>query len=343
MKFDYVIGNPPYQQDTEGTSDKPIYNVFMDAAYEVGEKVMLITPARFLFDAGKTPKSWNQKMLHDSHFKVMSHEHDSNTVFPNTNIMGGVAITYRDANAEFGEIGAYSASIELNSILHKIVNTNGFQTIDDMIVQQNRWDLNALYQDYPEYRKKIGSGGLERRLTTPIFSALSVFSDEYKDGDLKILGLISNKRCYRYIQQKYIDLSHKNLFKYKVIVPASNGSGPLGGPAATPLIGEPVIGEPNTGFTQSFISFGELGTYGEAESMLKYIKTKLARTLLGILKVTQHNHKGTWKYVPLQDFTPASDIDWSQPIPAIDRQLYHKYNLTDEEIAFIESHVKEMA
>ena len=64
--------------------------------------------------------------------------------------------------------------------------------------------------------------------------------------------------------------------------------------------------------------------------------------MLGILKITQHNDIGTWKYVPLQDFTPTSDIDWSQSIPDIDRQLYAKYGLDESEIAFIESHVKEM-
>ena len=64
--------------------------------------------------------------------------------------------------------------------------------------------------------------------------------------------------------------------------------------------------------------------------------------MLSIPKVTQNDNKPVWKYVPLQDFTPASDIDWTQPISAIDRQLYRKYGLTDAEIAFIESHVKEM-
>lgn len=64
--------------------------------------------------------------------------------------------------------------------------------------------------------------------------------------------------------------------------------------------------------------------------------------MLGILKITQHNPASTWKYVPLQDFTPNSDIDWSQSVADIDRQLYAKYGLNDEEIAFIESHVKEM-
>lgn len=75
---------------------------------------------------------------------------------------------------------------------------------------------------------------------------------------------------------------------------------------------------------------------------MKYIKTKFFRALLGVLKVTQDLNADKFSYVPLQDFTPTSDIDWTQPIPVIDQQLYRKYDLTDEEIAFIESHVKEM-
>ena len=72
------------------------------------------------------------------------------------------------------------------------------------------------------------------------------------------------------------------------------------------------------------------------------MKCKFFRALLGVKKVTPHCPPGVWEMIPLQDFTPASDIDWTQPIPAIDQQLYRKYGLTDEEIAFIESHVKEM-
>ncbi|WP_346975916.1 hypothetical protein [Collinsella aerofaciens] len=75
---------------------------------------------------------------------------------------------------------------------------------------------------------------------------------------------------------------------------------------------------------------------------MKYVKSKFARAMLGVLKVTQDNKRATWSYVPSQNFTPASDIDWSQPIAGIDRQLYAKYGLDDTEISFIESHVKEM-
>lgn len=76
--------------------------------------------------------------------------------------------------------------------------------------------------------------------------------------------------------------------------------------------------------------------------MLKYIRTRFLRTMLGVKKVTQDNSRSVWKYVPLQDFTPNSDIDWTQSVADIDRQLYAKYGLDDEEIQFIESHVKEM-
>ena len=89
-KFYTVIGNPPYQETVEGTSDKPIYNYFMDESYEVGEHVELITPSRFLFNAGKTPKAWNRKMLADPHLEVLRYEQDSSRIFPNTDIRGGV-------------------------------------------------------------------------------------------------------------------------------------------------------------------------------------------------------------------------------------------------------------
>ncbi|MCD7855424.1 MAG: Eco57I restriction-modification methylase domain-containing protein [Clostridiales bacterium] len=91
MKFSYVIGNPPYQEDRRGTSTTamPVYHEFIDAAYNVGKTVELITPARFLFNVGRTPKQWNQKMLNDTHFKVLHYESNASLIFPNTEIKGG--------------------------------------------------------------------------------------------------------------------------------------------------------------------------------------------------------------------------------------------------------------
>ena len=132
------------------------------------------------------------------------------------------------------------------------------------------------------------------------------------------------------------------MMKFKVMVPTSNGSGAIGEVLSSPLIGSPLIGSPLIGYTRSFIGIGAFDTKKEAEACYKYIKSKFARTMLGILKITQDNNKPTWRYVPMQDFTSSSDIDWSQSVAEIDAQLYKKYGLDDSEIAFIESHVKEM-
>jgi hypothetical protein len=96
------------------------------------------------------------------------------------------------------------------------------------------------------------------------------------------------------------------------------------------------------GSTDTFISVGRFSALFEAENCMKYIKTKIARTMLGVLKATQHNPKSTWRYVPLQNFTKKSDIDWSESVSGIDWQLYKKYGLTKEEIDFIESKIKPM-
>ena len=124
-KFDVVIGNPPYQEEAQGggTRDTPVYHLFMDAAYEVGKKVVLITPARFLFNAGFTPKAWNEKMLADEHLSVAHYESDSNRLFPSLTdpIKGGIAVTYRDSERKLGPIGFFAKHPELNTILHKVV------------------------------------------------------------------------------------------------------------------------------------------------------------------------------------------------------------------------------
>ena len=332
MKFDVVIGNPPYQEQTEGTSDKPIYNYMMDGAEEVSDRVCLITPARFLFNAGKTPKEWNRKKLNDPHFKVLYYEQDSSKVFPNTDIKGGVAITYTDKEKEFGAIGTFIVFPELSNIFHKVVSYSGFAPIISIIYLQNKFDLEKLYADFPEYSRIIGSQGREKRLTTSIFTQLPLFSSDKKNEmDIRVIGLINNNRESKFMPKKYLD-EHENLEKYKVILPKANGTGAIGEVLSTPLIG----------YTQSFISFGSFEEISEAENCMKYIKTKFSRALLGTLKITQDNNKETWANVPLQDFTVDSDIDWSQSIEDIDRQLYRKYGLSQEEIEFIESKVRAM-
>ena len=161
-------------------------------------------------------------------------------------------------------------------------------------------------------------------------------SDLNKDY-IQILGRQDNERKFKYVLRRYF-ADNANLDKFKVFVPSSNGSGTIGEVLSTPLIGVPLIGA-----TETFISFGAFDEKDEAINLLKYLKTKFARTMLGVLKVTQGNKtKHVWSKVPLQDFTRNSAIDWTKSIAEIDQQLYKKYGLDEEEINFIESNVKEM-
>lgn len=332
MKFKAVVGNPPYMLKQKATSDTPIYHLFMDASFKLSNFVTLITPARFLFDAGKTPSEFNKRVLNDEHFKVVRYESDSNVIFNNVDIKGGVAITMRNTAKNYGTIKTYTAYKELGSILHKVTDRNDFKNIIDIIHLQNKFNLDALYEEHPDYRNIIGSNGREKRLTTSIFNQLDIFTElNTTADDVRIIGLIDNIRIYRYIPKRFLD-NHANLLKWKVILPKSNGSGAIGEVLSTPLIG----------YTQSFISIGSFDNKEEAQATLKYVKSKFMRTMLGILKVTQDNNTDVWEYVPLQDFTPQSDIDWSQSIANIDKQLYRKYKLDEDEIEFIEKMIKPM-
>ncbi|MFX4034861.1 Eco57I restriction-modification methylase domain-containing protein [Streptococcus suis] len=341
VKFDVVIGNPPYQEETIGensTFAPPIYHKFMDLSYEVADKAVLITPARFLFNAGSTPKAWNKKMLEDEHLKVIYFEQNSANIFPNTDIKGGVAVTFRDANVNFGAIETFTAFDALNNILHKVAPLTK-ATLDSIISGRGVYKLSekALI-DHPEiediqskgHKFDVGSGAFK------ILSDILYFDKKQSDNDVQILGLENLNRTYRWINQDYLN-PPESFRKYKVFFPQANGSGAIGEVISTPLIGAPLIGA-----TETFLSIGGFETKEEAEACLKYIKTKFARAMLGVLKITQATTRDKWAKVPLQDFTSNSDIDWSQSIAELDVQLYRKYGLSQEEIDFIESKVKEM-
>ena len=342
VNIEAIVGNPPYQINVADDSGReqlfPVYHIFIDCAARLSDYSILITPARFLSNAGKTPRDWNVARLNDKHFSVVKYYADSSQVFPNVSVKGGIAITAHDAMNEYEPIVRFIPFTELDSI-EKKVSASKSGSIMSICYLQNKFNLDALYADYPNAKQFIGSAGHDKRLRPNAFEKLPfVFHDarQSKD-DICIHGLIRNKRVVRYIDKKYIASSDSNLDEYKVLIPSANGSGAIGEVLSTPLIGVPLIG-----YTQSFISMGAFATQREAESCMKYIKTKFARAMLGILKTTQHNPAATWRFVPLQDFSTSSDIDWSKPVSDIDSQLYSKYDLSDDEIEFIESHIKPM-
>lgn len=334
MNLNFTIGNPPYQAQTDNSRTKPIYDLFIDLSMDITHRVSLITPARYLFNAGFTSKKWNKKMLGSENLKVSIYKANSVTVFPNVDIKGGVAAIYYDKNRNFGGIGDFKAYEELDSISEKVNSTSEPSLVDIIYAESSyRFDTNK------EFVQQLVSErlGNDKKVISNVFEKLpDLFTEVQGKGRIGFYGRLGSDRCIRYIERKYIE-DHPNLEKYKVFVPESNGSGAIGEVLSTPLIGEPLIGG-----TQTFLSIGAFDSRSEAEACLKYIKTKFARTMLGILKATQHNPKDTWRLVPLQDFTAGSDIDWSQSVADIDRQLYKKYALTPDEIAFIEEKVSPM-
>ncbi|HNX64622.1 MAG TPA: hypothetical protein PKI60_05500 [Oscillospiraceae bacterium] len=142
----------------------------------------------------------------------------------------------------------------------------------------------------------------------------------------------------RWTERGNITKGNDILDKYKVFISKSAGSPNKD----LRIIGIPYVAEKNSACTDSLIPIGNFNTITEAENLAKYIKTKFLRYMVSIVKVSQNVTQIVYKYVPLQDFTPNSDIDWSKSVAEIDKQLYKKYGLSEEEIAFIETHVKEM-
>jgi type II restriction enzyme len=195
-----------------------------------------------------------------------------------------------------------------------------------------------MYQEKPGLAGRA-SKGHDYDLQSNIFATLpEVFLDrvENKKEYIRILGRDGSQRCWKYIYRKYV--THvDNLDKYKLFISKAFGTGQFG--EALP---EEILGTPGDGATITFLSIGFFDTEKEAILCSKYLKTRFARTLLGVLKATQNGSKSCWRMIPLQDFTADSDIDWSAPVAAIDKQLYKKYGLSQEEIDFIETHVKEM-
>ena len=339
MKFDFVIGNPPYQVEQNGRM-LPVYDAFMDEAFKVADITELIHPARFLFNAGQTNKDWNKKILADKHFKVLEYSSDSKKYFSGVDIKGGVAISLRNQNKDFGATDTFIPYDEMRSVLSKVRGTKDFISFATIVFTSSKYALSNIYEEHPNYKKYIKHDGKDSQIDTNAFEKMPIFEKKCvaapEKDCVQIYGRIDNQRAYYWTKEKYIADSG-NLYKYKVFVSKVNGSGDFG-----ITLSQPEIGYPRMGSTQSFLGIGALDTEKDAQNLLKYLKSKFLRAMLCTLKITQDNNPVKWSNIPLQDFTSNSDIDWSVSVAEIDKQLYKKYGLSAEEIKFIETNVKEM-
>lgn len=347
MKFTAVVGNPPYQVNDEGqrengsenASASPIYHLFMQSAEKISNMQSVIMPARWLSGAGKGLGQFTKDMLDKKTIRSFNLYTNSSDVFPNVDIKGGVCFFVNDNNYRGStkitvntsdsveqydgtlsseDSGVFIPFRELVSILGKVK-----QVTDDLYSNNMQNIISVLKPyglrtDFFKNPKKYG------------FPSLQIFRQ--KDDDIEIVGLDGSKRSSRFVPADYpIKIGNETIGKWKVFAPYAYGAGALGENGPTPMLV----------CTETFLRIGSYDTKVEAENTMKYYKTKFLRVMVGILKTTQHSTT-TYRFVPLQDFTITSDIDWSKSIPEIDQQLYRKYHLDAHEIDFIESRVKAM-
>lgn len=340
MKFDAVVGNPPYQENIENRGEQPpLYHLFYDVSMQLSPRTTLITPARFLFNVGKTPKSWNEKMLNDQHFSVIRYFPYSEDIFSGVSIKGGVTISIVDKKRTFEAIGEYVPNEAVKKILNKIKGQFS-DSLASIVYSNTSYKYStSFFEEHPDFKNRV-SGGSSRYMASPVFDVFpEVFYDTEPDQCqcACIIGRQKNERKSYYFPEKYLTPPY-NYNYYKVFLASSNGTGAFGEKLSSPF-----VGTPKQGATETFVSLGKFSLISEAANLLSFLKTKFARFLLGTKKVTQGNkNPSVWSNIPLQNFGFDSDIDWSKPIKEIDLQLYKKYGLTKDEISFIEENVQTM-
>ena len=338
MKFDAVVGNPPYQEEGISSRKAPVYHYFYDASFALSKTVSLITPGRFLFDAGQTPKEWNEKMLNDPHFRVVHYYPDSKDLFPTVEIKGGIVITYRDADADYGAIGVFAMSDELRSIVKKVSSCEeGNNRLNTIIASQGLFRFSELFfLEHPESKALIGEGTGSKIVSSIMEKLPEVFLKAPEDSSsyIKMYGRIDGKRSSRFIERRYL-VENSSIDKFKVFIPEANNTGKFGETLSLPYVGLPCEGSADT-----YLCGGPFESKEECENFIKYFKTKFFRCLLGVKKATQHCPPGVWETIPVQDFTNSSDIKWDNSPDVIDARLYGKYGLSEGEIDFIERNVQ---
>ena len=342
VKFGAVVGNPPYQEDDGGAqkSAKPIYHHFVRMSKILGEKYStLIIPARW-YAGGKGLDDFREEMINDKTIQQLDDFLHPEEVFPDTSNRGGVCYFLRNSsyNNEINNVKVvshYNAN-NISSAYRKMKTRN----LDIFIRDQKSIDiLDKVFIDeklitMEEYISPRKPFGIESNIinTSKWSTNINSFTNPIK--------CLAKGLKFGYIDLQNV-VSHRNwIEKWKVYTPRANNVG-------TELNDDnlnTIIGQPNSICTEAYIVIGadlELNE-NSANNIRKYFKSKFARFMHGIAKASHDASRTTYRFVPVQDFTSNSDINWSKSIAEIDKQLYKKYGLSEDEINYIESMIKPM-
>jgi len=344
MKFNVIVGNPPYQQSDGGAqaSAKPIYNLFVDVAKQLSpSNIAMIMPTRW-FAGGKGLDTFRSQMLNDIHISELHDFLKPDLIFQNINLRGGICYFHWDKG--------YDNSIDLTKV---------FTYKDDLIPKINERSLKTEDSDIL-IRHSVAIEIIKKINSTPGFTSFENHISPRRPFDIDA-NIVKNTKKYRsdkkglknpvicfgkgkqtgFLEREEITKNTEWIDKFKVYTPRANNIG-------TELNDDNLnsfVGIPNTICTESYLVIGvdlELNQ-SSATNLCKYLTTKFARFQHSLGKASQDATSKTFRFVPTQNFTDNSDIDWSKSTVEIDKQLYTKYKLTKEEIEFMESMIKSMA
>jgi site-specific DNA-methyltransferase (adenine-specific) len=320
MTFDVIIGNPPYQMDDGGAqaSATPIYNLFVEQALKLKPRYLsMIIPARW-YGGGKGLDDFRKLMIEDKHIRVLHDYLDAGDCFPGVEIKGGVCYFLWNRDQQ-GTCTIYT---------HKK---------DEIIEQEPRFlkekgsDVFIRYTEGVSVLHKVRKQN-ENTLDTIVSSQKPFGLRTYVHGESKKFEkavTLYERGGIGYINKREIVRNRQWVDVYKVYISAAYNAGDS---YPHQILGKPIIGPTNSCCTETYVVIGPVNTQTEAQHLCEYISTKFFRFLVMLKKTSQHAPSSVYHFVPLQDFSE----------PWTDEKLYKKYNLSSEEIAFIESMIRPM-
>ena len=305
-----------------GTRDVPIYHKFVDAALTLDPKyVLMITPSRW-FAGGLGLDSFRDRMLKDKHLRVLIDYVRMDAVFPGVDFEGGVSyfLWDRDHKGEcevvhhLGDETPATSRRNLGEFDVFVRNPNAL-TILRKVIARNEPSITEIMA------------------TNNGFGLVTNFRD-YKDAktgtaNIAVHAIRDGRRVVGWMPRKKLPKGGALVDKWKVLIPKSYGER---GTVPAQILGPTLIANPPSASTQTFV-FAYADSEAEALSIERYTKTRFFRFLLSLRKITQHAAKPVYTWVPQQSW----DRDWS------DGDLYKKYKLTTDEMAFIEKMIRPMA
>lgn len=322
MKFDVIIGNPPYQLNDGGGRDSaaiPLYDKFVQKAKQLAPHfLIMIIPARW-YTGGRGLDDFRDNMISDTRMKVIHDYPETDDCFPGLNIRGGVCYFLWDS--------LYHGDCTIiNHIKGKMIEMK-------RPLKEANIPLLIRYNQSISIMKKVlkfKEVSLGKYVSTSKpFGMRSNFSDF-----ASIQTEMHSVKLYRfgengYVARKIIVKNENLIDRYKVLVSKAS---PGGDEYPHSIVSQPIVSEPNSVCTETYLVIKDVDSRTEAENLVSYIKTRFFRFMMSLVKNTQNISKASYTFVPLQDFSH----------PWTDEMLYRKYKLSSDEIAFIESMIRPM-